>query len=182
MLAFGILWWFPGASCSVASASSPVPSFLHSHRIFIMAHAGWGTRLHWPGSRCCCCYFQYNTQSVTCTVWEFSLKGYSGFFFSTAFSCYQKWGVLDRHGGVFVSCCPTLEMKEQQRIAAWVRDPLPLWLCLQKWRGDLCCACATAILGLVTHSWALSYLLKNKELSLKFLGQCCTSLNQIYEM
>lgn len=126
MLAFGILWWFPGASCSVASASSPVPSFLHSHRIFIMAHAGWGTRLHWPGSRCRCYYFQYNTQSVTCTVWEFSLKDYSGFFSSTAFSCYQKLCVKDRHGGVSVSCCPTLEMKDNNGLQLGSRT---LFLC-----------------------------------------------------
>lgn len=71
---------------------------------------------------------------------------------STAFSCSQKLGVIDRHGGVSVSCCATLEMKEQQQSAAWVQDPLPLWLCLQNWRGDLRCAYATAILGLVTHS------------------------------
>lgn len=100
---------------------------------------------------------------VTRTVWEFSFKGLLGVFSSTALSCYQELGVIDRHGGVSGSCCPTLEMKEQQQSAAWVLDPLPLRLCLQKWRGDLCCACADAILGLVTHSWALSYLLKNKE-------------------
>lgn len=163
MLAFGILWWFPGASCSVASASSPVPSFLHSHRIFIMAHTGWGTRLHWPGSRCRCYYFQYNTQKGHLYCLRIFFKGLLGVFSSTAFFCYQKLGVIDRHGGVSRSCCPTLEMEEQQQSAAWVLDPLPLRLCLQKWRGDLCCVCATAILGLVTHSWALSYLLKNKE-------------------
>lgn len=188
MLVFGILWWFSGISCSVASARSPVPSFLHSHRIFIMAHTGWGTRLYWPDSRCRCYYFQYSTQKCHFYCLRIFFKRLLGLCFSTpAFSCYQKLVVLDRHRGVSVSCCPTMEMKEQEmkeqhQSAAWVQDPLPLWLCLQNLRDDLCCAYGTAIFSLVTHSWALSYLLKHKELSLKFLGQCCISLNQIYEM
>lgn len=48
--------------------------------------------------------------------------------------------------------------------------------------GDYAMLMPLSFVGFAPHSWALSYLVKNKELPLKFPGQCCLSLSQIHKM